>query len=436
VKATQRTIHHTLLATAISCALIAPQVNAGTLSNIYQQALDQDPQLKAAEAASKAGAETLPQSRAGLLPSISLNGNTTWIEAETASYNNHGYTVSLSQPLFSASSWFTYQQGIAQSEVASLQFDQAQQNLILRVIDSYLGVLRAQTSLETSQAQERAIKRRLDQVNAQFEVGLIAITDVQEAQATYDNAKVARILAEGDLDNSFQGLERLTGQPVGTIDPLSKEYPIENISPIEPQAWLEKAMAGNLSLKVAEANTEAARRQAQAASSGHLPTLSLTASYDRDKGKPSGTSGWEETNQIGLTLSMPIFSGGATSSISRQAEYGFAQARFNQDDALRGVTQEVRNLLRNLQTNVLSVAARKQSILSSETALRATEEGFNVGTRNVVDVLQAEQQLYSAQRDYANARFDYIQNLFSFKQQIGTLSPEDVIGLDQWMQAK
>lgn len=436
MKATQRIIHRTLLATAISCALITPQVNAGALSDIYQQALDQDPQLKASEAASKAGAEALPQSRAGLLPSISLTGNTTWIEAETASYNNHGYTVSLSQPLFSASSWFTYQQGIAQSEVASLQFDQAQQNLILRVITNYLAVLRAQTALETLQAQERAIKRRLDQVNAQFDVGLIAITDVQEAQATYDNAKVARILAEGDLDNSFQGLERLTGQPVGTIDPLSKEYPIENITPIEPQPWLDKARAGNLSLKVAEANTVAARRQSQAASSGHLPTLSLTASHDRDKGKNSGNNDWEETNQVGLTLSMPIFSGGATSSLSRQAEYGFAQARFNQDDALRGVTQEVRNLLRNLQTDVLSVAARKQSILSSETALRATEEGFNVGTRNVVDVLQAEQQLYSAQRDYANARFDYIQNLFSFKQQIGTLSPEDVIGLDQWMQVK
>jgi len=433
VKVTQRIILPTLLGTAISCALIAPQVNAGALSNIYQRALDQDPQLKAAEALSKAGAEALPQSRAGLLPSISLTGNTTWIEAETADFNNHGYTVNLSQPLFSAASWFTYQQGIAQSEVASLEFDQAQQNLILRVISNYLAVLRAQTTLETSQAQERAIKRRLDQVNAQFEVGLIAITDVQEAQATYDNARVARILAEGDLDNSFQGLERLTGQPVGTIDPLSKEYPIENINPVDPQAWLEKAMAGNLSLKVAEANTEAARRQAQAASSGHLPTISLTASYDRDKGTATGNDDWADTNQIGLTLSMPIFSGGATSSKSRQAEYSFSQARFNQDDALRSVTQDIRNLLRNLQTNVLSVAARKQSILSSETALRATEEGYNVGTRNVVDVLQAEQQLYSAQRDYANARFDYIQNLFDFKQKVGTLSPDDVIGLDQWM---
>ncbi|RTE66516.1 transporter [Amphritea opalescens] len=421
------------MATAISCALIAPQVSAGALANIYQQALAQDPQLKAAEAASKAGQEALPQGRAGLLPTLSLTGNTTWVNYDSIDYNNNGYTVSLSQPLFSASAWFTYKQGIAQSEAASLQFDQAQQNLILRVVSSYLDVLRAQTALETSQAQERAIKRRLDQVNAQFEVGLIAITDVQEAQATYDNAKVTRILAEGDLDNSFQALERLTGQPVGNVDPLAANYPVENISPVEPEAWIEKAQAGNLALKVAEATTEAARRQSQAAGSGHLPTLSLTASHDKDSSSASYPDGDWETNQIGLTLSLPIYSGGSINSLSRQAKYGFSEAKYNQDDALRGVILETRNLLRNLQTGVLSVAARKQSIKSSETALRATEEGFNVGTRNVVDVLQAEQQLYTAQRDYADARFEYIQNLFNFKQQIGTLSPDDVIGLDQWM---
>lgn len=426
---------HTLLAVAVSCALITPHTSAAALTDIYQQALQQDPQLKAAEAASLAGAEALPQSRAGLLPNIGLTANTTWIEAENADFNNHGYTVSLSQPLFSAAAWFNYKQGISQSEAAKLQFDQAQQNLILRVVNNYLSVLRAQTSLETSQAQERAIKRRLEQVNAQFEVGLIAITDVQEAQASYDNARVSRILAEGDLDNSFQALERLTGQPLSNVNLLDKDYPVENISPIAPEAWIEKAQSGNLALKVALANTEAARRQAQAASSGHLPTLSLTASHDRDKGTTSSNK-WAETNQIGLTLSMPIFSGGATSSTSRQAEYGFTQARFNQDDTLRGVIQETRNLLRNLQTNVLSVAARQQSILSSETALKATEEGFNVGTRNVVDVLQAEQQLYSSQRDYANARYDYIQNLFSFKQQLGTLNPDDLMGLDQWLLAR
>ncbi|MCV6609576.1 MAG: TolC family outer membrane protein [Amphritea sp.] len=422
----------TWLSTTLLCAVISSSVNAGSLNEIYEQALLNDPQLKAAEAASLAGQETLPQGRAGLLPSVNLKGNTTRIETGNNKYNNHGYTVTLTQPLFAASAWFTYKQGLAQSRSAELQYAQAQQNLILRSVESYLNVLRAQTALDTTQAEERAIKRRLDQVNAQFEVGLIAITDVHEAQASFDNAKVARILAEGDLDNSYQALERLTGQQISSIDTLRDDYPINEITPSTPSDWVEKARQGNLGIQIAEANTDSARQQSKAASSGHLPTIALSMSHDRDDGTAAG-DGWVESNQIGLTLSMPLYSGGSVSSQSRQAEFGLAQAQYTEDDTERAVVEETRNLLRNLRTDILSVSARQQSIVSSETALRATEEGFNVGTRNVVDVLQAEQQLYAAQRDYANARYNYVQNLFRFKQQIGTLSPQDLIGLDQWL---
>lgn len=422
----------TWLPATLLCAAISSSVQAGSLNEIYQQALVNDPQLKAAQAASLAGQEALPQARAGLLPSIDLNGNTTWTESGDFRFNNHGYTVTLSQPLFAASAWFAYKQGQAQSRSAELQFAQAQQNLILRSVESYLNVLRAQTTLNTTRAEERAIKRRLDQVNAQYEVGLIAITDVHEAQASFDNAKVARILAEGDLDNSYQALERLTGSTISKIDDLRNDYPIEAITPATSSEWVDRAREGNLAIQIAATNTESSRRQSQAASSGHLPTVSLTASHDRDKGTAT-TNDWSETNQVGLTLRMPLFSGGSVSSQSRQAEFGLAQARYTQDDTERAVVEETRNLLRNLRTDILSVSARQQSIVSSETALRATEEGFNVGTRNVVDVLQAEQQLFSAQRDYANARYNYVLNLFRFKQQIGTLSPEDLIGLDQWL---
>jgi len=421
------------LSAVIALAVQGTAVHAGALADIYNQALTQDPQLKAAEAGSLAGQEALPQARAGLLPSVSLNGNTTWIETDSAAdYNNHGYTVSLSQPIFSASAWFGFKQGQALSKVAQLQYDQAQQSLILRTVESYLDVLQAKSALETRQAEERAIKRRLDQVNAQFEVGLIAVTDVQEAQASYDNAKVARILAEGELDNSFQSVERLIGHGNVTIDPLDADYPVQEIVPNSPESWLEKAQDSNLELKVSEANVDAARRLSQANRSGHLPTLSLTASHDRDNGTVT-SNGWKETNQVGLTLSMPLFSGGGTSSKARESEYRYIEAQQNRENSYRAVVQDTRSLLRDLHTDVLSVAARQQSILSSETALNATEEGFNVGTRNVVDVLQAEQQLYSAQRDYASARFTYVLNLFRFKQQIGTLNPDDLIGLDQWM---
>lgn len=418
----------------VSCLsmAISSTASAGSLSEIYQQALANDPQLKAAEASYNAGKEIEIQNRAALLPNIGLTANTTSFDTDSANYNNHGYTVSLSQPVFDAASWFTFKQGKVLSEQAALQFDLQQQNLIQRTVEAYLGVLRAKSELQTSEAQERAIKRRLDQVNAQFEVGLIANTDVQEAQASYDNARVARITAEGELDNSYEALERLTGKAAATAAELSADYPIEEPVPSQAQPWLEKAWKGNLALKLADMSSEASRRAAQAARAGHYPTLSLTANYDYDNGTATTDNG-TDTSSIGLSLSVPIFSGGATSSRSRELQERLTESQFNREDTLREVTQTTRSLLRNLRTGALSVNALKQSIKSSETALQATEEGYKVGTRNVVDVLQAEQQLYAAQRDYANARFNYVQNLITFKQQLGTLNPEDINELDSWL---
>ncbi|MDF2181079.1 TolC family outer membrane protein [Neptuniibacter sp. CAU 1671] len=407
---------------------------AGDLADIYQQALRNDPQLKSAEANYRAGSEALPQARAGLLPQASLTADTRKIDTDTTEYNNHGYTVSLTQPVFDASSWFTFKQGQILTEQALTQFELAQQSLIQRTVEAYLGVLNADSQLETALAQERAIKRRLDQVNAQFEVGLIASTDVQEAQATYDNALVTRISAQGDLDNSYEALERLSGESYQRVASLSPDYPIAAPVPAAPEEWLEKAWQGNLSLKIARYGSESARRAAQAARSDHLPVLSLTAGHDYDSGNLSFDD-QSKTDSIGLTLSVPLYSGGATESRSRQLQYSLQQAQFDEEDALRNVTQTTRSLLRNLNTNALRVDALKQSIRSSELALKATEEGYRVGTRNVVDVLQAEQQLYSAKRDYASARFEFVSNLISFKLQLGTLSPEDINTLDGWLES-
>ncbi|MGB0467886.1 MAG: TolC family outer membrane protein [Pontibacterium sp.] len=427
-----KTVKLLTASTLLALAAQSTQVNAAALADIYQQALLNDPQLKAAHATYLAGAEATPLARAALLPQLNLSANTTWYDTETVDFNNNGYTLSLSQPLFDASSWFSFKRGESLSEQARLQFEQAQQDLIIRTVKSYLDVLRAQSTVETNQAQERAIKRRLDQVNARFEVGMGAITNVQEAQAAYDNARVARIEAEGSMDNSYEALERLTGKAAGKVDLLGEDYPVLGPIPAQAQPWLEKARAGNLSLRSADATLLASRQAAKAARADHLPTVSLNATYDYDKGTASSSEGTDAT-YIGLTLSLPVFSGGLISSQSRQAAQQMTAAQENREDALRAVTQSTRSLLRNLQTDVQSVSARKQSIKSSETALKATEEGFNEGTRNVVDVLDAEQKLYAAQLNYANARFNYVLNLFNFKQQLGTLSPDDLNGLDQWL---
>lgn len=421
------------LAAALLTALSAGNVHAAALADIYAQALQNDPQLKSALASSQANQQAAPIAKANLLPQINLQANASDINTDSGrDYNSQAYTLSLSQPLFDAASWYGFKQGEEQSEQAKLQYGQAQQGLILRVTTAYLDVLRAQTALEVNRAQERAIKRRLDQVNAQFEVGLIAITDVQEAQASYDNARVDRIEAEGALDNSFEAIERLTARPFGDIDVLADDYPVENLVPADSQPWLEKAWQGNFDLRIANASIDIQRNSLKATRAGHLPTVSVGATHNSTNGNSFDDS-TSDTTTLMLSVDVPLFSGYRTTSQSNQAQYQLDATHQDREDTLRSVTQQTRSLLRNLRTNVQSVAARAQSIKSSATALKATEEGFKVGTRNVVDVLQAEQTLYQSQRDYANARYDYVQNLFTLKQQVGTLNPDDIQSLDQWL---
>lgn len=424
-----------LIPLLIAGAMASSTAQAGALADLYQLALDNDPQLKAAEASYLAGQEAVPQGRAGLLPQINAGGSYT--QSDSGALNqeasDRAWQVSLVQPVFDTSKWFTFQKSKVVGEQAKLQFDLAQQQLIQRTVDAYLGVLRAMSALDTAQAQERALQRRLDQVNAQFDVGLIAITDVQEAQASFDNAVVQRIDAEGALANSYEALERLAGEPLKQVDPLRADYPIEALSPADPLAWLEKARDGNLALKLSELGVESSRRDNQIARSGHHPKVNLEAAYGYSESEFQYQD-WDDNSKVALTLSVPIFSGGATSSKVREAEQGLYAAQYNREDQYREVTEQTRSLLRDLQTSVQSVKARLQSIKSRETALRATEEGFNVGTRNVVDVLQAEQALYQARLDYATARFNHVSTLFRFKLQLGTLNPDDLLALDEWLQ--
>ncbi|QSR35516.1 transporter [Marinobacterium iners] len=409
---------------------------AAALADLYRMALDNDPQLKAAEARYLAGQEAETQGLAQLLPQINAGGSYTHSNDgyRDQSADDRAWQVSLVQPVFDTAKWFGYQKSQLITEQTSLQFDLDQQQLIQRTVDAYLGVLRAMSTLETAQAQERALQRRLEQVNAQFEVGVIAITDVQEAQASFDNAVVQRIDAEGALTNSYEALERLAGQQFSTVDLLREDYPIEPITPAEPAPWLEKARSGNLALKLSELGIETSRRDSQIARAGHHPRVNLEANYGYSESEFNSRP-WEDSSSVALTLSVPLFSGGATSSQVREAQQNLYAAQYEREDRYREVTEQTRSLLRNLQTSVQSVKARMQSIKSRETALRATEEGFNVGTRNVVDVLQAEQALYQARLDYATARFNHVSTLFRFKQQLGTLSPDDLLSLDEWLKS-
>lgn len=405
--------------------------NAGALSDLYQRALANDPQLKAAEATYLADREALPQGRAGLLPQVGASADTTNYETRSTDGNGHGYSLSLTQPVFDASAWFSFRRGEALSEQARLTFSLEQQTLIRRTVETYLTVLSAQSALDLAQARERALKRRLDQVNAQFEVGLIAITDVLDAQASYDEAAVLLIDAEGTLRNSYEALERLGGSSVEQLAALQEDYPIESVTPNQPDAWLERALLDNLSYRISEYGYEAARRASQIARADRLPTLSLAAT----SGESTLLGNQSNANTIALTLSMPLYTGGSLSSSVRQTDQRQRATLFSREDLRREVIEQTRTLLRALNTSVESVKARAQSIKSRETALKATEEGFSVGTRNVVDVLNAENALYQALLDYANARYEHVRTLFQFKQVVGSLSPADLQALDAWLES-
>lgn len=422
-------IRKSISAAGICFTLATTPASAGALLDLYQQALYADPQLKAAEATFRADAESSTQARSALLPQANLDANTSRIDNRFLDGNSHGYTLSLSQPLFDASAWFTFRRGQLLEEQAELTFSLAQQELILRSIDAYLGVLRAQSTLDLAQARERALSRRLEQVQAQFEVGLIAVTDVLDAQASYDEAAVQLIDAQGALSNSFEALERLAGSPFDNIQPLKPDYPILSVEPTDPANWLDRAFEGNLVYRISQYDSQAARRSLQAARSEHLPRLAIEA----QGGETTERGDWNDSNSIALTLTMPLYTGGSTSSSVRAADQRNRAALFNQEDQRRALTLQTRSLLRDLNTSVESVKARAQSIKSRETALTANEEGFSVGTRNVVDVLDAENALYQALLDYANSRYDHITTLFEFKQTVGSLSPEDLIALDQWL---
>ncbi|MBV1788602.1 TolC family outer membrane protein [Marinobacterium sp. D7] len=419
-----------LLTTALLTALGTSQAQAGALHDLYLRALANDPQLKAAEATYNADREALPQSRAALLPQIGLSADTTRTDSRSFDGNSHGYTLALSQPVFDAGSWFNFRRGQVLDEKAQTEFALAQQSLIQRTVDIYLNVLRAQSALDLAQAQERALKRRLDQVNAQFDVGLIAITDVLDAQASYDDAAVQLIEAQGALRNSFEAVERLGGTSVEQISPLKSDYPIQSVSPNSPESWLERALQDNLDFRVSQYNQDATRRTLQAARAERLPKVTL----EMQNGENTQRGDWSDSNSIALSLSVPLYTGGSLSSGISEADLRNQAALFSLEDQRRNLTEQTRSLLRDLNTSVESVKARAQSIKSRETALQATEEGFSVGTRNVVDVLDAENALYQAKLNYANARYDHVSTLFQFKQVIGSLSPEDILALDSWLE--
>ena len=431
-----------LLPTAL---LMSASTQAASLDEIYTLAVINDPQLGAAKAGFLARSEVVNQARAGLLPSISLNASTSQNERTilrpslpTENYNDNGWQAVLRQPVFRLSNWFQFQQSKKIKAQAQAQFTAEQQELIYRVADNYLNILEAQDRWSAANAQREAVQRQLEQVQQRFDVGLVAITDVLESTAAYDSSTVNVIEAEGAQVVTFESLLRLTGQAFYEIDGLNPEFPVKYPEPRDEEAWVMAAVQQNFSLIAAREGVNAAERDLQAARSGHLPTLDAQIAYNRNN---SGSRGFfgdgteSEQQTMALQLNMPLYSGGATRSQAKQAGYLLEQAQRNFDLTQRTVVENTRTLYSALNTDVARVNARLRGIESSQSALDATQTGYEVGTRNIVDVLLAQQRLFQAQFQYASARYGYIRDTLRLKQTVGTLSPDDIADLNQYLSA-
>ncbi|WP_431146409.1 TolC family outer membrane protein [Pseudomonas alvandae] len=444
------------LALAVSCAsngmawaAEAPLSNKTDLVSVYQEAVDNNADLAAARAQYGAQKEVVPQARAGLLPNLSagadLNNTRTELDqpAMTATRSSTVYQATLSQPIFRADRWFQLQAAKSVNEQASLQLSATEQNLILQSAEAYFNVLRSQDNLASTKAEEAAFKRQLDQSNERFDVGLSDKTDVLQSQASYDTARANRIIAQRQVEDAFEALITLTNRQYNSIQGVVHTLPILPPAPNDAKAWVDTAAKQNLNLLASNYAVDAAEDTLRQRKAGHAPTLDAIAQYRKGDNdglgftNPSPTGqrygGDAEQRTIGLQLSIPIYSGGLTSSQVRESYSQLTQTEQQREGLRRQVVENTRNLHRAVNTDVEQVQARRQSIISNQSAVDATEIGYQVGTRNIVDVLDAQRQLYTSVRDYNNARYDYILDNLRLKQAAGTLSPEDLQALSRYL---
>ncbi|MDD5389735.1 MAG: TolC family outer membrane protein [Gallionellaceae bacterium] len=426
----------TLLTVALACVT---QVAWGAnLSSIYQLARDNDAVFAAAQEAYKAGLEKLPQGKALLRPTISLSANFNHTDAQSsiAAYSKssdpYGYSLSLTQPLYRKQNLETYEQAKLQVLQAEQQLKVAEQDLQLRVAKAYFDVLQAQDVLATARSQKQAYAEQLAQARKSFEVGAATITDTHEAQARYDLTTAQEIAGQNDLEVKKRALEKIVNQEAPTLDLLNEQAKMRLPEPNSMDAWVKQAETDSLAVALGRTAQEAARREVDKQKGGHMPTLDLKASYSDNRGQALGgfSNVATQTGTIGLEFALPLYQGGATSSRVREASANLEKARHELDNARRQATLDARQAYLGVLSGNAQVQALEQALVSSEAQLRSTKLGLEVGVRTRVDVLNAQQQLYTTRKDLAAARYQSLIAGLTLKAAAGGLTEVDLKALD------
>ncbi|AUG98400.1 outer membrane channel protein TolC [Prodigiosinella confusarubida] len=410
---------------------------AEDLLQVYQQARETNPDLRSSAATRDSAFEKINEARSSLLPQLGLGADYTYTngfrDRNDVNSNVKSASLQLTQTLFDMSKWRALTLQEKQAGISDVTYQTAQQTLLLNTATAYFNVLSAIDSLSYYNAQKQSIYRELDQTTQRFNVGLVAITDVQNARAQYDSVLASEVSARNTLDNALESLRQITGQFYPQLSGLNISH-FNTQKPEPVNVLLKKAENHNLTLLSARLNQDLSREQIRYAESGHLPTLDLTASTGLSNTKYSGSRATGSSyvdnnigqNQIGLSFNLPLYSGGSTSSQVKQAQDNYVASSENLESSHRTVIQTVRSSYNNVSASISSINAYKQSVISAQSSLDAMEAGYQVGTRTIVDVLDATTTLYNAKQQLSSARYNYLINQLNIKDALGTLNENDL----------
>jgi outer membrane protein len=444
-------LKHKPLLVALTALLTAPPALAVDIIGVHQQAQKNDPLLQAALYRRDATAENRALARSNLLPSLTASTSMTrgdsqtsiaGIEVSDTDTDNENLRLELRQSLYDRSNYNRLDVAKGQVSQADAIYQRAYQDFLVRVADSYFGVLTAIDGVTFAEAEEKALQRQFEQAEQRFEVGLTAVTDVHEARASYDNARARAIVSRNNLEDAQEALRELTGQYFAELDRLQEELPLETPEPNTAEQWVQTALSNNPSVLSARFAVDIAESTANLQRSGRYPTLSLSASVNEftnnelvlrdDFQNPIGTTELQvDDTQYQLQLAFPFYQGGAVTARTRQARYELNAAQQDLDVQQRATVRQTQNAFRAVIAGIQQVEAFGQALISAESALEATQAGFEVGTRTIVDVLIAEQRYFQAQRDNSNARHSYIVDHLRLKAAAGVLAVSDLERVNQ-----
>ncbi|MCI0653456.1 MAG: TolC family outer membrane protein [Methylococcaceae bacterium] len=412
-----------------------PDEPAHDLVHVFKLALENDPKFQQARDVRQAALESKPQAIAKLLPLLRASGGTNWNYLNNLKqgfqgfglqrYWDHTFDVNLSQPLFHWDYWVQLSQSENQIARAEAEYQDAVQDLMVRTIQAYLNILLAKDTLRFANAEKESLARQLEQAQQRFNVGLIAITDVLEAQAGFDGARSREIFAENNLNNSIEALREIIGEYEGRLVPLPENIPLMKPEPLDINQWAFSADSQNLNIIAAQNQAELARKTIELQRSGHFPTVDVIGNYRlQDDNSTFGLRG--DIGTVGVRVTLPIYEGGAVNSRTRQALHNFNAAKDNLLVVRRQVARQVKDAYRGVISTISQVEALKATVKSSMSALEATTAGFEVGTRTMVDVVNEQRNLFQAQNTLSEARNKYILNWVSLKESASNLSETDI----------